>query len=44
MRIAADTCVYTNSNFTWEVIRGGKQESGSAAQQQGDAAAKPPLQ
>jgi hypothetical protein len=39
MRIAADTCVYTNSNFTWEIIRGSELEGGSTAQQ-ADASAK----
>jgi hypothetical protein len=35
MRIAADTCVYTNSNFTWEVIKeGGVLEGGSSEAKQ----------
>jgi hypothetical protein len=30
MKIAAETCVYTNSNFTWEIIRGSEIEGGSS--------------
>lgn len=40
MTIAADTCVYTNHNFTWQII-GGDDATTSAEEKDGDASKGP---
>jgi ATP-dependent HslUV protease subunit HslV len=45
MRIAAEKCVYTNSNFIWECIgEDGQLQSGSSSSQAGGSMQQPPQQ